>query len=243
MRRTTAGDARERSMGDRHATRALIVDDEADIRGLVRDVLESEGMSVLEAPDGKAALRLLYDERPDLVVLDVMMPALDGWQTLGRIREVSDVPVIMLTARSLEWELARGLRAGADDYLIKPFSPMELAARAVALLRRARRGELPEIHDDGFLHVDYASRTVTAGGREVRLSPIEFRMLGTFIQNAGRVIGRDEMLAAVWGGRGAVFPEQVKLYVGYLRRKLGTREDGTSPIETVRGFGYVYRAG
>lgn len=230
-------------MSDPDATRALIVDDETDIRALVRDVLESEGISVSEAPDGRAALKVIHDERPDLVVLDVMMPELDGWQTLDRIRDVSDVPVIMLTARSLEWERARGLRAGADDYLAKPFSPVELSARVVALLRRSRRDERPVLYDDGFLSVDYGTRQVIAGGRPISLTPLEFRMLNVFLQSAGKVVPRDQMLEAVWGSRDAVFPEQVKLYVGYLRRKLGVRDDGSSPIETVRGFGYLYRGG
>ncbi len=225
------------------ATRALIVDDETDIRALVRDVLEGEGLAVSEASDGRAALEHVRAQPPDLVVLDVMMPELDGWATLERIRDVSDVPVIMLTARSLEWERAAGLRAGADDYLIKPFSPMELAARVVALLRRARRSDRPVAHEDGFLRLDYASRRVVVGGEPVALTPIEFRMLRVLVQNAGIIMSRDELLTAVWGSPDAVFPEQVKLVVGYVRRKLGLRDDGTSPIETVRGFGYMYRGG
>ncbi len=223
-------------------TRALVVDDEPDIRGLVRDILEEEGLEVSEAPDGRAALRVLHEERPDLVILDVMMPDLDGWATLERIRDVSDVPVIMLTARSLEWERARGLRAGADDYLGKPFSAIELAARVVALMRRAHRDDdRPTIYSDDFLQIDFAAREVTAGGRVVALTPLEFRMLNVFVQHVGRAVGKEQMLEAVWGRRDAVFPEQVKLYVGYLRRKLGLRPDGSSPIETIRGFGYMYR--
>ncbi len=223
-------------------TRALVVDDETDIRGLVRDVLEGEGLAVCEASDGRTALRALHEERPDLIILDIMMPDLDGWATLERIRDVSDVPVIMLTARSLEWERARGLRAGADDYLGKPFSPIELAARVVALLRRAHReDDRPTVYSDDFLHIDFAAREVTAGGEIISLTPLEFRMLSVFVQNVGRAVGKEEMLESVWGRRDAVFPEQVKLYVGYLRRKLGFRADETSPIETIRGFGYMYR--
>ncbi len=230
------------TMQTQKTTRALVVDDEPDIRGLVRDILEEEGLEVSEAPDGRSALRALHEERPDLIVLDVMLPEIDGWATLERIRDVSDVPVIMLTARSLEWERARGLRAGADDYLGKPFSSIELAARVVALMRRARREEdRPQVYADEFLQIDFAAREVTAQGTVVSLTPLEFRMLNVFVQHVGRAVGKEEMLEAVWGRRDAVFPEQVKLYVGYLRRKLGLRADGTSPIETIRGFGYMYR--
>lgn len=229
-------------MSRQPATRALVVDDEPDIRNLVRDILEDEGLEVCEASDGRAALRVLHEERPDLVILDVMMPDLDGWATLERIRDISDVPVIMLTARSLEWERARGLRAGADDYLGKPFSSIELAARVVALMRRTHReDDRPTVYSDDFLQIDFDAREVTVRGEVVSLTPLEFRMLNVFVHQVGKAVGKDDMLEAVWGRRDAVFPEQVKLYVGYLRRKLGLRPDGASPIATIRGFGYMYR--
>ena len=223
----------------------LVVDDEDDIRLLVREALEREGHETIEATDGRTALRRLYELHPRLVVLDVMMPELDGWQTLERIRDVSDVPVILLTARALEWERTRGLRGGADDYMTKPFSPLELAARVDALLRRAggRETERPGVYDDGFVRIDFAQRQVVVAGAPVRLTPLEFRMLTTFTENRDQVLDRDQLLTMVWGSRTAVFPDQVKVYVGYLRRKIGVRADGLSPIETVRGFGYIYRAG
>ncbi len=157
----------------------LVVDDEDDIRLLVREALEREGHETIEATDGRTALRRLYELHPRLVVLDVMMPELDGWQTLERIRDVSDVPVILLTARALEWERTRGLRGGADDYMTKPFSPMELAARVDALLRRAggRETERPGVYDDGFVRIDFAQRQVVVAGAPVRLTPLEFRLL------------------------------------------------------------------
>jgi DNA-binding response OmpR family regulator len=223
----------------------LVVDDEDDIRLLVREALEREGHETVEATDGRTALRRLYELHPRLVVLDVMMPELDGWQTLERIRDVSDVPVILLTARALEWERTRGLRGGADDYMTKPFSPMELAARVDALLRRTgdRETERPGVYDDGFVRIDFAQRQVVVAGAPVRLTPLEFRLLTAFTENRDRVLDRDQLLTMVWGSRTAVFPDQVKVYVGYLRRKIGVRADGSSPIETVRGFGYIYRAG
>lgn len=222
----------------------LVVDDEQDIRALIRETLEREGHETVEAGDGKAALRQLHELHPRLVVLDVMMPELDGWQTLERIRDVSDVPVILLTARTLEWERTRGLRSGADDYLTKPFSPMELAARVDALLRRSRGRETdrPVVYEDAFVRIDFAQRQVTVGDRQVSLTPLEFRLLNAFTENRDQVLDRDHLLTMVWGSRTAVFPDQVKVYVGYLRRKLGVRGDGASPIETVRGFGYIYRA-
>ncbi len=228
--------------GDADQRCALIVDDDDDIRGLVRTVLESDGYSVVEAQDGRAALRLLYEARPDIVVLDVTMRGLDGWQTLERIRDISDLPVIMLTARALEWERVRGLRAGADDYMIKPFSTIELAARVAALLRRApTTRDRPLIFEDGLLRVDFATREVVVAGVAVSLTPLEFRMLTVFINHADEVLTRDQLLELVWGSRDAVFPDQVKLYVGYLRRKLMSAGQPASPIETVRGFGYRYR--
>ncbi len=223
----------------------LVVDDEDDIRLLVREALEREGHETIEATDGRTALRRLYELHPRLVVLDVMMPELDGWQTLERIRDVSDVPVILLTARALEWERTRGLRGGADDYMTKPFSPMELAARVDALLRRTggRETERPGVYDDGFVRIDFAQRQVVVAGAPVRLTPLEFRLLTAFTENRDKVLDRDQLLTMVWGSRTAVFPDQVKVYVGYLRRKIGVRPDGSSPIETVRGFGYIYRPG
>ena len=226
-----------------HGPTILVVDDEEDIRQLVRATLEREGHSVVEAVDGKDAIRKLYELRPALVLLDVMMPELDGWETLERIRDVSEVPIIMLTARGFETERSRGLRAGADDYVIKPFSPLELAARVTALLRRSgsTQEDRPAVYDDGFLRIDKAQRKVAIGDRDVSLTPLEFRLLTTLIDHRDEVLHRDRLLTLVWGGVAAVFPEQVKLYIGYLRRKLGTRPDGESPIETVRGFGYIYR--
>jgi DNA-binding response OmpR family regulator len=219
----------------------LIVDDEPDIRALLRLLLDGEGYWVSEAPDGKVALRQFVEDPPDLVVLDVTLPELDGWQTLERIRDVSDVPVMMLTARASEADRVRGLRSGADDYLVKPFSKRELLARVEALLRRVgnQRGPTSR-YSDGVLSVDFGQRIVTVDGREVSVTPQEFRLLAALVRNAGRVLSHDDLLRQAWGSKVGVMPEQVKLYVGYLRRKLGWPPSG-SPIETVRGVGYRYR--
>ncbi len=170
------------------------------------------------------------------------MPELDGWATLERIRDLSDVPVLMLTARGNELERVRGLTQGADDYVAKPFGRQELLARVQALLRRAtaRERAVEERYADGFLEIDYANRAVTVGGRAVALTPLEFRLLAAFVQNPNQVLSRDQLLELVWGDPYGVSGDQVKLYVGYLRRKLAERPDDV-PIDTVRGFGYRYR--
>lgn len=205
-------------------------------------MLERAGYLVEEAVDGRAGLRAFYGVTPDLVILDVTMPELDGWATLERIRDLSDVPVLMLTARGNELERVRGLTQGADDYVAKPFGRQELLARVQALLRRAtaRERAVEERYADGFLEIDYANRAVTVGGRAVALTPLEFRLLAAFVQNPNQVLSRDQLLELVWGDPYGVSGDQVKLYVGYLRRKLAERPDDV-PIDTVRGFGYRYR--
>jgi DNA-binding response OmpR family regulator len=223
--------------------RVLVVDDEPDIRMLLRSLLERAGHAVEEAADGAAALRSFFASSPDLVILDVTMPELDGWATLERIRELSDVPVLMLTARGAELERVRGLTGGADDYVGKPFGRQELLARVQALLRRGggRRQEVQQRYADGFVAIDYANRAVVAGGRQIALTPLEFKLLATFVQNPDQVLARDRLLELVWGDAPGVSRDQVKLYVGYLRRKLSPDAPGSVPIETVRGFGYRYR--
>ncbi len=229
----------EAGMNQRH--RVLIVDDDADIRLLVRSLLERAGYDVQEAEDGKSALRAFYENPPAMVILDVSMPEMDGYQTLERLRDLSDVPVLMLTARSQELEKVRGLSAGADDYVAKPFGRQELLARVQALLRRTGgRTEVVEAYADDFVEIDYAQRKVTVDGRPVQLTPLEFKLLAAFVQNPGQVLSRDQLLEIVWGDPYGVSGDQVKLYVGYLRKKLVPDAPDSAPIETVRGFGYRY---
>jgi DNA-binding response OmpR family regulator len=219
----------------------LVVDDDADIRGLVRELLQRAGHVVHEAGDGREGLRIFHVERPDLVVLDASMPDLDGWETLERIRDVSAVPVVMLTARAQEVDKVRGLRAGADDYVTKPFGRQELVARIEGLLRRGRPAtDSPQTYVDTFLTVDFTQRTVEAAGQNVALTPLEFRLLGAFVRNRDQVLSHDQLIELAWGHGRAGGRDQLKLYVGYLRRKLGEPSSGGSPIETVRGFGYRY---
>jgi DNA-binding response OmpR family regulator len=221
--------------------RILVIDDEEDIRMLLRELLERAGYSVDEAADGKTGLRQLYANAPALVILDVSMPDMDGYQALERIRDLSDVPVLMLTARTQELEKVRGLSAGADDYVAKPFGRQELLARVQALLRRTGgKTEEVEAYADDFVQIDYAQRKVNVRGRELQLTPLEFKLLAVFVQNPNQVLSRDQLLELVWGDPYGVSGDQVKLYVGYLRRKLVPEAPESAPVETVRGFGYRY---
>jgi DNA-binding response OmpR family regulator len=221
--------------------RILVVDDDPDIRGLLKELLNRRGFAVTEARDGQEALRAFFDERPVLVLLDVQMPVLDGWKTLERIRELSDVPVVMLTAKTTELEKTRGLRGGADDYVTKPFGRQELLARVEALLRRTGgRTPEPEVYSDAFVTIDFAQRTVMARGDPVELTPLEFRLVTAFVRHPNQVLTHEQLLELVWGDEGAS-RDQVKLYVGYLRKKLSPHAPDSAPIETRRGFGYSYR--
>jgi DNA-binding response OmpR family regulator len=223
-------------------SRILVVDDEEDIRGLVRTLLERAGHEVSEAPDGRAGLRALYTSSPDLVVLDVTMPGLDGWATLERIREVTDVPVLMLTARDTEVERVRGLTGGADDYVVKPFGRQELVARVEALLRRSRGGsDQQETYADALLSISFTQQTVRYDEREISLTPLEYRLLSAFVRHPNQVLSHDQLRELVWSDSLETSRDEVKLYVGYLRRKLSPDAPRGTPIETVRGFGYRYR--
>jgi DNA-binding response OmpR family regulator len=225
--------------------KVLVADDDADIRGLVRALLERQGYAVRAVGDGQEALRALYAERPDVLILDVDMPAMDGWAVLERVRELTDVPVLMLTAKSSELDKVRGLRGGADDYVVKPFGAGELAARVDALLRRSRRSagadEVPDVYADALVTVDHRQRTaVAADGRDLGLTPREFALLAAFVRHPGQILSGEQLVELVWGDPWTA-PDQVKVAVGRLRRKLEAIVP-TAPIETVRGFGYRYRA-
>jgi len=220
----------------------LVVDDDADVRGLVRALLERAGARVSEASSGSEALRLAFGEPPEAIVLDVSMPDLDGWETLARIRQVSAVPVLMLTAHGGELEKVRGLQAGADDYVTKPFGRQELIARIGALLRRAAAAPAvsTDAYHDAVLGVDFASGLVEVRGERVQLTPVERRLLASLVRNPGQVLSREMLLEAVWGNA-TVGVDQVKLNVGTLRRKLQAAiGPGDSPIETVRGYGWRF---
>jgi DNA-binding response OmpR family regulator len=220
------------------SARVLVIDDETDVRSLLREILADRGYLVEEAGDGVEGLRVLYAAHPDLVLLDVGLPRMDGWQTLERIRELSDVPVLILTSHGGELEKVRGLRSGADDYVVKPFGGEELLARVAALLRRTRSAGAPRPgYQDRLLTIDHLEHRVLVDGREVALTPLEFRLLCAFVEHPRQVLTHAQLLESVWHDPQGVSPDQVRLYVGYLRRKLGI---AGHCIETVRGFGYRY---
>jgi DNA-binding response OmpR family regulator len=230
--------------------RVLVVDDDETIRALVRRLVEVAGGSVAEAPTGEDALRALYAERPAIVVLDVDLgPTLDGWQVLERIRQLTDVPVVMLSAHDDELEKVRALQAGADDYVTKPFGAQELLARLQAHLRRAAApGAAPRPDEpaalrpyrDAALALDFAHAEATVHGRALELTPRELRLLAAFVRHAGRTLSAEQLLDLAWDDP-AGDPRRVKVYVGYLRAKLAGAGLEPAPIETVRGFGYRYR--
>ena len=222
----------------------LVVDDDDDLRAMVAKLLTRAGMNTIEATDGSEGLRKFFASRPDLVVLDVSMPGMDGFEVLERIRDLSDVPVLLLTARGVEMEKVRGLQAGADDYVTKPFGRQELAARVEALLRRRGDAETEEaeVVSDGLCEIDFAQAKASVRGQELALTPLEFRLLAAFARNPNQVLSQDQLLDLAWSNSSNASREQVKLYVGYLRRKLREAAQ-VEPLETVRGFGYRYNPG
>jgi DNA-binding response OmpR family regulator len=226
--------------------RILVIEDDQDISLGIRTVLGRSGFDVASSADGKQGLRAFHSARPDLVVLDIGLPTLDGWAVLERIRDLSDVPVLILTAHGSEADKVRGLDGGADDYLTKPFGNRELAARVEALLRRPRT-EQPqaEVYDDGNLVVNLGSREVSAGGVPIALTPTEFRLLAALIRHPGQTLSPDQLLKLAWNDPLGIGPERVKFAIMRLRRKLGQDATGSGPgssIEAVRGFGYRYVA-
>jgi len=219
----------------------LVIEDDPDIRELVAALVGRAGMLGLQAGDGREGIRMFFEQRPDLVVLDLGLPELDGWQVLDRIRELSEVPVLLLTADGEQVQKVRGLEGGADDYVTKPFGREELVARIGALLRRGHgNGAEVEVLGDDVLTVDEAQRRVEVAGVEVALTPTEFRLLAVLLRNRNHVVSQEQLFETVWGNSERD-PKQVRLYVSYLRRKLKLA-GGIEPIETVRGFGYRFRA-
>jgi DNA-binding response OmpR family regulator len=230
--------------GARVTVSILVVDDSSTERAIIESKLELAGYRVFSAESGATALRTLYAVRPDLVVLDVLMPEVDGWKTLDLIRQASDVPVIMLTAQTGDIERVRGLRSGADDYLCKPFNPAELTARIEAVLRRTGAGSssLRDKYDDGVLSLDIGKAEVTVHGEPVRLTPLEFRLLQALTEHAGNVLSTDQLLELAWGDNVTAGHDRVKLYIGYLRKKIDLDPAAPRLIENVRGYGYRYLA-
>ena len=223
--------------------RILVVDDEERMVRFIRMNLEHDGFQVVEAFNGKQAIDKLRESTPDLILLDVMMPDLDGFEVLETIREHSNVPVIMLTAKGEEDDRVKGLELGADDYVTKPFSPRELVSRVKAVLRRTE-GATGSMHGlievDERLKIDFDRREIWLEGKLVKLRPTGYRMLYHLVQNAGWVISHDQILTKVWGYEYRDEPHYVRLYINYLRQKLEIDPSNPQYILTERGVGYRF---
>lgn len=224
----------------------LIIDDDPVLVQLLSLRLSDEGYLPLPAADGLDGIRQLYQQRPDLVILDVMMPYLDGWEVCRRIREMTNVPILMLTGRADLGDKIRGLSLGVDDYLTKPFDMDELALRVAAILRRSRPplptdNRTPILYDDGNLSVDEAKHEVLVHGRPANLTPLEFRLLTGLIIAGGEILSHDALLTQGWGRNYTGATPYVKVHIASLRRKIGDSARRPRYIFTVKGVGYYFR--
>lgn len=224
----------------------LIVDDEARMRRFMQMNLDLEGYRVIEAANGLEAIDRVREDLPDLVLMDVMMPELDGFEALRIIRETSTVPVIMLTVRDDESDKVKGLELGADDYVTKPFSPRELASRIKAVLRRVEMDSptpasgTSQVVVDDYLQIDFARRVVIVDGKEIKLRPTEYRLLYHLVNNAGHTLTHEMILSKVWGYEYRDESQYVRLYITYLRQKIEPDPGQPRYILTERGVGYTF---
>ena len=228
---------------DSNKKRILVVDDEKGLAKIIRLNLEQDGFDVVEAYNGAQAMEKLRTTLPDLILLDVMMPDMDGFTVLKMVREIGSIPVIMLTAKGEEDDKIKGLELGADDYVTKPFSPRELTSRIRAVLRRgdfSRGEESGKIVVDDRLTIDFDRHEVWVEGELVKLRPTEYRLLYHLVQNAGWVLTHDQILNKVWGYEYENEPHYVRLYINYLRKKLEADPSDPQYILTERGIGYRF---
>lgn len=221
----------------------LTIDDDININRIIEHTFEESGAQVFSANNGLDGLRLLYKHQPDLVILDVLMPEMDGWQVCQQIRQLTDVPVIMLTALKSDQEIIQGLDVGADDFISKPFNPQVLLARARAVLRRAEQE--PEESDlqgyrDHYLSINLEEHKVVVEGHVIKLTATEYRLLSYLVQNAGRIRTFEQILENVWGWEYRDSPDYVHVYVSNLRRKIEPDPKNPVYIETERGIGYRF---
>jgi DNA-binding response OmpR family regulator len=221
--------------------RILIVDDDKTLLRFVGEYLEEQGHEVVTADRGPDALRAFFESRPDLVFLDVMMPGMDGWEVCARIRELSDTPIVMLTAKTEEPDKLRGFRLGVDDYITKPFSLAELGARSRAILARttATRETEASLYKVGSLEIDLGRREARLHGKVLDLTPTEFRLLSLMAQKPGEAVAQEQLISQVWGENRKTSSSALRRYIWFLRQKI--EEDPSKPVRlvTVRGFGYL----
>jgi len=222
----------------------LIVDDDIELCSLVQEYLAAEGFTAKAVHEGEAGLERALSGDHTLVVLDVMLPGINGFEVLRRIRSVSKIPVLLLTARGEDVDRIVGLEIGADDYLPKPFNPRELVARIRAVLRRAKPGRaadsVPEVLTVGDVELDPATRTVTRAGKPVELTSVEFNLLEVLLREAGRVVTRERLVNAVLSRKFMPFDRSIDMHVSKVRRKLGDSEENGDHIKTIRGVGYMF---
>ena len=227
-------------------SKVLVIDDDPVFLRLVEQVLIRKGFEVIKSSNGQEGLRLLFARKPDLVLLDVVMPGMDGWQTCQRIRDISDVPIILLTGQyKAEGDIVRGLDYGADEYLSKPVGNNELVARVRAVLRRTEMlpksdGPRGATYTDDFLTVDVAERRVIVNGEQVKLTPREFSLLALLVENAGRILTHKQILEAVWGWEYTDDVDYVRIYISHLRQKIEANPALPRYITTVSGVGYCF---
>jgi DNA-binding response OmpR family regulator len=219
----------------------LIVEDDPTLNGLMCEYLVSQGYTTLSATRGEEALKLAEKGEPDLVLLDIMMPGMDGWEVIRQVRGRSNVPVLFVTGKGTTEDVIQGFKLGADDYVKKPVSLEELGLRVAAVLRRAHSVEsTSDSFDDGQLQIDTARRTVTLNGQPVRLTPTEFRLLSYLVRHRDRAVPRAELLTEVWGPLYAEDVSNLQVYIRYLREKLGDISETPRYIHTTWGIGYRF---
>jgi len=218
----------------------LIVDDDFNLLQILQEYLEFKQYRVVTAQRGQEALRVFYQERPDLIILDVMMPGMDGWEVCARIREMSDAPIVMLTAKTDEADKLRGFRLGVDDYVTKPFSNAELAARVSAILVRttAQRAEDVMTFRVGDLEVDMRRREARLHAKQLSLTPTEFRVLAALARRSGEAVSQQELIEEVWGDYRKEGGSALRRYIWFLRKKIERDPKRPLRLATVRGYGY-----
>jgi two-component system KDP operon response regulator KdpE len=224
------------------AEKILVIDDEETTVQLITMLLERRGYEVIKAYRAEDGLRKAYRTHPDLVLLDIMMPDMDGWELCRRLRELSDVPIIFLTARTEVKDVVRGLELGADDYVVKPYDNDELVARIKAHLRRTPTPPVSEelVFDGGEFRINFMNREVRVRNKQVHLTPKEFNLLGVLVRNSGRVITRSELVKEAWGPEYGDAIDSLKLYIHYLRQKIENDPNRPDYILTSRGVGYRF---
>jgi DNA-binding response OmpR family regulator len=235
----------QRIGGTNIGSKILVIDDDPDIAKLLTIILKPQGFTVYHTCDGKEGLKNAYELHPDLIILDIMMPCVNGWDVCVRLRELCDVPILMLTARSAEADVVRGFVSGADDYMKKPFSKVELEARIRALLRRKTNhngsaGSGVSHYTDRVLNIDLETQVVELEGRMLDLSTTEYSLLASLVRNMGKMLTHSQLIREVWGSEYGHISSTLSLYIHYLRKKIDNSQHNHQYIHTQWGRGYCF---